>query len=191
MFRESVIIISSYVLWKDVQEQRAHTQEEEDWSESQSQTQREVQTCPGPSEGSGKCHRIHFYNSLLFVKCKDTQNGQWLQIICVRFMRCGMRRQDTVENGVVFVLKSRGASNSSHKSTDDTHANLNEILIWTFLQCLYSLWKISTDGFDMFCATAQTANKIKSSTDHSKMLFFLFFSVWYVNFKTVSILKMF
>lgn len=38
-----------------------------------------------------------------------------------------------MENGLVFVLELRGASNSSDQSTDDTHPSLNVILKWTFL----------------------------------------------------------
>lgn len=37
-----------------------------------------------------------------------------------------------MENGLVFVPESRGASNSSDKSTDDTHPSLNVILKMDF-----------------------------------------------------------
>lgn len=66
-----------------------------------------------------------------------------------------------MENGLVFVPELRGASNSSDKSTEDTHPSLNVILKLTFLvflHCLYLVSQILTDGFDMFNATAQTAN---------------------------------
>ncbi len=90
-------------------------------------------------------------------------NGYWAQIICVRFVRCGVRRRDTVENGLVFVPELRGASNSSDKSTEDTHPSSNVILQWTFWCLCIGITDI------MFNATAQTANEIKSSSDHSTM----------------------
>lgn len=73
-----------------------------------------------------------------------------------------------MENGLVFVRELREASNSSDKSADDTHPSLKVILSAVFLQCLYSVSHILTNGFDMFNSTAQTANEIKSSSDHSK-----------------------
>lgn len=71
-----------------------------------------------------------------------------------------MRRRDTVENGLVFVLELRGASNSSDQSTDDTHPRLS----WCFF--LYSLSQISTDGNYIFYATAQIMNEIKSQVQN-------------------------
>lgn len=51
----------------DGQEQGSHTKEEENWPESQSQEQREIQTGQNPQEGPGLCGTVSFFKLVNFI----------------------------------------------------------------------------------------------------------------------------
>lgn len=172
---DSVIIITSYVLWKDVQEQRAHTQEEEDWPESQSQTQREVQTCPDSSQGSGKCHRIHLFNSLSFVKHYPERTLITDYLCQVR----EVRREETrysgewsgIRAGVKRSVKFKWSVYRWYSSKLECDIKM-DFSVFFFLFFLYSLSQISKDGNYLFYATAHIMNEIKSQVQNFCKMFF-------------------